>query len=138
TGTAPEVAAKAIDTVAGIRQFEISTPGATAPLGRSNNYPRSVAKRIGAAPRRAILEVTGGQGPQHLVTELAGTIDEGGAEVALAFGSEAISTVEHFARAEDKPDFTEHVDGDLEDRGWALKGLLSQRQMMHGLADPPS
>lgn len=138
TGTAPEVAAKAIDTVAGIRQFEISTPGATAPLGRSNNYPRSVAKRIGAAPRRAILEVTGGQGPQHLVTELAGTIAEGGAEVALAFGSEAISTVEHFARAEDKPDFTEHVDGDLEDRGWALKGLLSQRQMMHGLADPPS
>src|SRR5947199_7960182 len=60
--------ARAIDTVAGIRQFEISgrTP---APLGKSNNYPRSVARRIGADPGRAILEPIGGQGPQHLVTE---------------------------------------------------------------------
>jgi len=50
------------DTVAGIRQFEISgrTP---APLGKSNNYPRSVAQRIGADPARAIVEPIGGQGP---------------------------------------------------------------------------
>ena len=39
------------DTVAGIRQFEISgrTP---APLGKSNNYSRTVAQRIGADPAR--------------------------------------------------------------------------------------
>ncbi|HET6190089.1 MAG TPA: hypothetical protein VFE59_24210, partial [Trebonia sp.] len=44
-GTAgnPAAVAAAIDTVAGIRQFENSTPGARAPLGRSDNYPRSVA-----------------------------------------------------------------------------------------------
>src|SRR6202012_5830468 len=71
--------AAAIDTVAAIRQFELSgrTP---APMGKSNNYPRSVAKRIGAAPARAILEPIGGQGPQHLVTEVAGVLAARGAE----------------------------------------------------------
>src|SRR5690606_1519716 len=110
----------AIDTVAGVRQFEISTPGARAPLGKSDNYPRSVARRIGADPGRAILEVSGGQSPQHLVTEMAATIARGGGEVALVFGSEAISTTRHLAEAADKPDFTETVGGDLEDRGFGL------------------
>ena len=106
-------------------------PGAPAPLGKSDNYPRSVA-RIGAAPARAILEVSGGQGPQHLVTELARAIVSGGREVAVVFGSEAISTARHFAKAEDKPDFTETVDGGLEDRGYGLRGLVS----MSGRARP--
>ena len=61
TGGDAAAIAAAIDTVAGIRQFEISSPAARAPLGRSDNYPRSVAGRIGAAPRRAILDVAGGQ-----------------------------------------------------------------------------
>lgn len=138
TGGDPDAVARAIDTVGGIRQFETSTPGAPAPLGRSDNYPRSVAGRVGAAPARAILDVAGGQGPQHLVTELAATVAAGGSEVALAFGSEAISTVQHLAGAEDKPDFTEHVEGSLEDRGFGLKGLVSQHQAAHGLVDAPS
>ena len=54
--------AAAIDTVAGIRQFEISGP-AKAVLGKSNNYPRSVTSRIGADPGRAILEVRWGTRP---------------------------------------------------------------------------
>lgn len=130
--------AAAVDTVAGVRQFEISTPGAPVPLGKSDNYPRSVAGRVGAAPRRAILEVAGGQSPQHLVTELAGTIAAGESEVALVFGSEAISTSRHLVRAEDKPDFTEHVDGDLEDRGFGLKGLFSRQLAAHGLTEAAS
>ena len=60
TGVPPGAVAAAVDTVAGVRQFEISSPGASAPLGRSDNYPRSVAGRVGAAPRRAVLEVVGG------------------------------------------------------------------------------
>ncbi len=130
--------AAAIDAVAGIRQFEISIPGARAPLGKSDNYPRSVARRIGVSPARAILEVVGGQAPQHLVTELAGAIAGGTCEVALVFGSEAISTVRHLAKADDRPDFTEHVDGDLEDRGYGLAGLVSQHHIAHGLTDAPS
>ena len=122
--------------MAGVRQFENSTPGARAPLGRSDNYPRSVAGRIGASPARAVLEVTGGQAPQHLVNEFAAAIAAGRADVVLLFGSEAISTIEHFARADkaDRPDFTEHAEGSLEDRGYGLKGLMSRHLAAHGLS----
>lgn len=128
----------ALDTVAGIRQFEISTPGARAPLGRADNYPRAVAQRLGAEPERAILEVGGGQGPQHLVTELAAEIAAGRSRIALVFGSEAISTTRALASAENRPDFSEHVDGELEDRGFGLRGLISMETANHGLTDAPS
>ncbi len=130
------VDAKHIDTIAGVRQFEISLPGADAPLGRSDNFPRSVAGRVGAAPRRAVLEVTGGQAPQRLVNEFAATIAAGGAEVVLLAGAEAISTAERYATAPDRPDFTEHADGDLEDRGYGLEGILSLHHVAHGMSDP--
>ncbi|WP_372666040.1 acetyl-CoA acetyltransferase [Amycolatopsis kentuckyensis] len=138
TGADPATVAAAVDTVGGIRQFENSTPIASAPLGRSDNYPRSVAGRVGAAPARAILDVAGGQSPQHLVTEFAAAIAAGEIEVALVFGSEAISTVQHLAHAADRPDFTEHVEGSLEDRGYGLRGLASRHQVAHGLVDAPS
>jgi len=64
----------AVDTAAGMRQFETSHPYAPAPLGRSNNYPRSVANRVGLNPRRLILEVVGGDGPQKLVNEMVAAI----------------------------------------------------------------
>jgi acetyl-CoA C-acetyltransferase len=130
--------AAAVDTVAGVRQFEISTPGARAPLGRSDNFPRSVAGRVGLAPPRAVLEVGGGQGPQHLVNEFAAAIAAGRAEVVLLFGAEAISTAEHFAKAGDAPDFTEHAEGSLEDRGYGLAGMMPRRLVSHGLSDAPS
>ncbi|CAM4208629.1 acetyl-CoA acetyltransferase [Mycobacterium basiliense] len=128
----------AVDTVAGVRQFEISGPIAHAPLGRSNNYPRSVAKRIGADPARAILEIVGGQGPQHLINELAGAIVAGRSEVAMVFGSDATSTIRHFAEAASKPDFTETITGDLEDRGPGIEGLISRYTVIHGLVDAPT
>src|SRR4029077_7695798 len=128
----------AIEVVVGIRQFENSHPRARAALGRSDNYPRSVAGRIKASPARAVLEVTGGQAPQHLVSEFAAVIADGGSEVTLIFGSEAISTIEHYAKAEDRPDFTEHPGGSLEDRGYGLRGIISMYQAAHGLTDGPS
>ncbi|MCW0213203.1 MAG: acetyl-CoA acetyltransferase [Pseudonocardia sp.] len=134
----PAEVASAIEVLAAIRQFEISTPFSVAPLGHSDNVPRSVARRIGADPARAVLEVVGGQGPQHLVTELAGLIAAGGAEVALVVGSEAISTVRRLAGTPDAPDFTETVGGRLEDRGYGLEGLSSPEQRAHGLLGAPS
>ena len=133
----------AIDTVAGVRQFEISSAFARAPLGRSDNYPRSVAERIGATPRRAILEVTGGQAPQRLVSELAATIARGESQAALIFGAEAISTIqhyaaEHYATEQKRPDFSEHAEGSLEDRGYGLGGLTSRHNAAHGLTDAPT
>ena len=138
TGADPAAVAAAIDTVVGVRQFENSVPGARAPLGRSDNYPRSVAGRIAASPARAVLEVSGGQAPQHLVNEFAAVIAGGGSQVTLLFGSEAISTIEHFAHESERPDFTEHAEGSLEDRGYGLSGMMSRHLAAHGLTGAPS
>ncbi|MRK00890.1 acetyl-CoA acetyltransferase [Aeromicrobium sp. S22] len=134
---APDLAA-AIDTLAAIRQFEISTPIGFAPLGRSANVARSIARDIGADPDRAILEVAGGQGPQHLVSELGETITRAEADVVLLVGSEAISTARHLSQAEDKPDFSDEPGGSVEDRGYGLKGVVTVAQVRHGLTDTPS
>jgi acetyl-CoA C-acetyltransferase len=140
SGASPSAVAAVIDTVAGVRQFEASRPGRPAPLGRADNYPRAVARRIGADPARAILGVVGGQSPQHLVTELAGAIADGASGGALVFGAEAISTVRHFMAQpqESRPDFTETVGGSLEDRGLGLGDLASPYRWVHGLTDPPA
>jgi acetyl-CoA C-acetyltransferase len=130
--------ARRIDTVAGVRQFEISTPRAIAPLGRSSNYPRSVAQRIGANPAEAVLEVAGGQSPQHLVNEMSGAIAAGKLSIAMLFGSEAISTVRHLTSADQKPDFSEVIDGQLNDRGYGLEGMGGAVFVTHGLVDAAS
>ncbi|CAG4899734.1 enoyl-CoA hydratase-related protein [Acidithrix sp. C25] len=129
---------KAIDTVAATRQFENSSPRASAPLGRSNNFVASVAKRLGITPKRAILEVTGGQSPQSLVSDLCQKIYDGTSDIALAFGSEAISTTRHYKDLPDRPDFSDHADCDLEDRGYGLNGIVSLHQSSHGLTNAPS
>ncbi|MDR7320245.1 acetyl-CoA acetyltransferase [Catenuloplanes niger] len=139
---AAEAAAQAlhgvpVDIIAAVRQFEISTPWSHAPLGRADNVPRAIAARLGRTPKRAILEVTGGQAPQRLVTELAGEIAAGRADTALICGAEAMSTVAHWAGADDRPDFTEHAEGRIEDRGYGLDGLAPPRLAAHGLLDPP-
>ena len=66
TGAKADDVAKAVDVVVGLRQFEISA-GMPVPLGKSNNYPRSVMQRVGAQPARSVIEPVGGQGPQKLV-----------------------------------------------------------------------
>ncbi len=133
----PSSVAGAIDTVVGIRQFEISGKG-MAPLGVSTNYPRSVAQRVGAAPARAVLEPIGGQGPQHAVTEFAGAIAAGEADVVLMFGSENGSTLRTFAKRDDKPDHSETVEGQLEDRGFGYDGLFDDYTVAHGLVGAPA
>jgi acetyl-CoA C-acetyltransferase len=125
-----------IDTVVGMRQFEISTPGAQAPFGRSNNFPRSVAERLSFQPRRAILEFTGGQSPQHAVNEMAEEIAAGNVRMALLAGSEAISTMRHLAQREPRPNWEETVDGSLEDRGFGLEGLTTPYHLAHKITAP--
>jgi acetyl-CoA C-acetyltransferase len=132
---APGLAAH-IDVIAAIRQFEISGPNARPPFGASNNFPRSVGQRIGAAPRRAILEVVGGQGPQHLVNEFAHAIAAGEAQMVLLVGSESISTVRHLATRGETRDWAEQVEGPLEDRGFGGEGLLTRDLATHGARTP--
>ncbi|MGV1086878.1 MAG: acetyl-CoA acetyltransferase [Mycobacterium sp.] len=137
TGADPAAVAGSVDTVVGIRQFEISGRGMV-PLGCSSNYPRSVAQRIGASPVRAVLEPIGGQGPQHALTEFAASIAAGDADVVLVFGSENGSTLRSFAKSESKPDHSETVDGQLEDRGYGYDGLFNDYTVAHGLIGAPA
>jgi acetyl-CoA C-acetyltransferase len=138
TGADVAAVAKAIQVFAGLRQFEICTPYATAPLGCSDNYIRSVAQRVGADPARAVLESIGGNGSQKLVTEFAGAIAAGDIEVALILGSENGSTLKTFAgdRA-DKPDHSETVGGQLDDRGYGFEQYMSEYTAKHGLTGAP-
>lgn len=128
--------AERIDVIAAIRQFEVSGPRALAPFGASDNFPRSVARRIGAEPRRAIWEVVGGQGPQHLVNEFAHAIAAGEMDVALMVGSEAISTVRHLIGKGETRDWKEEIGGQVEDRGYGVDDLLTRDLVAHGARTP--
>lgn len=137
TGADAGAVAKAIEVFAGLRQFEICTPFADPPLGASDNYLRSVAQRVGADPVRAVLEPIGGNGPQKVMTEFAGAIAAGDIEVALVVGSEPGSTAKYFSGRDDKPDFTEKVGGQLEDRGYGFEQYMSDYTVAHGLTGAP-
>jgi acetyl-CoA C-acetyltransferase len=114
----PAALAPHVGVIATVRQFETSGPRAVAPFGRADNFPRAVAKRIGAAPARAILEPVGGQGPQHLVNEFANAIATGEADMVLLAGAEAISTQRHLIARGQTRDWAEEEGGQLEDRGY--------------------
>src|SRR5436309_6511788 len=128
-----EQLAPQIDVVAGVRQFETSTPDAVAPFGRSNNFPRSVMQRIGSQPERAVLEIVGGQSPQHLVNEFAEAIAAGQAQMVLLVGAEALSTQRHLLGQGQKPDWSETVAGSLEDRGYGIDGIMTPDLVRHQL-----
>src|SRR5882757_4231148 len=132
TGAAGDLVGS-VDTFAAIRQFEISTPDAHAPFGHSNNLPRSIANRIGANPRRAILEVAGGQGNQQLVGELGEEIARGRSELAIIAGGAALSALLHLKALRDTRAWSESVRADLGDRGFGVDGLLDEQLARHGL-----
>jgi acetyl-CoA C-acetyltransferase len=136
TGVNVANVAKAVDTVFGLRQFEISGPMPAA-FGKSNNYPRSVMNRLGGDPARVVLEPVGGQSPQKLVTEAGNAIVAGDADVVMIMGSEPGSTARYFANRDDKPDFTEHVEGQLEDRGHQIFSYIDDYTIQHGLTGAP-
>lgn len=136
TGADPAAVAAAADTFAGLRQFEICTP-APPPLGASDNYPRSVAGALGADPARAVLEPLGGHGPQKLLTEFAGQIAAGASDIVVVLGSENGSTLRYFAGRDNKPDFTEQIGGQLDDRGYGYEYYMSEYTVAHGLTGAP-
>lgn len=126
----------ALDTIAAIRQFEISATRYSAPFGHSNNTPRSYARRAGANPARAILEVVGGQGPQRLVGELAAEIAAGRSKMAAVVGSEAISTMRALLARGETRDWSEKRRGSLEDRGPGYEGVVDMTSIRHGVGAP--
>jgi len=121
-----------IDTLAAIRAFEMSRPDRKPPFGAANNVPRAIAKRVGANPKRAILTTTGGQTNQQLVGEFARAIAAGDSQCAVIVGSEAISTVLALSAKGETPDWSEEVEGDFEDQGFGVDGLMEPALFAHG------
>ncbi len=126
----------ALDTIAAIRQFEISGTRYTPPFGHANNPPRAIARRAGANPARAILEVVGGQGPQRLVGELATEIAAGRSNLAAIVGSEAISTMRALMARGETRDWSESRRGTIEDRGYGYDGVVDMTAVRHGVGAP--
>ncbi|MBV7259051.1 acetyl-CoA acetyltransferase [Erythrobacter crassostreae] len=130
--SASEPVSQEIDTLAAIRAFEMSRPDRKPPFGAANNVPRAIAGRVGANPKRAILTTTGGQTNQKLVGEFARDIAAGESQCAVVVGSEAISTVLALSAKGEKPDWSEEVDGDFDDQGFGVEGLMEPALFAHG------
>ena len=129
---ASEPVAGAIDTLAAIRAFEMSRPGKEPPFGTASNIPRAMGNRVGANPARAILTTTGGQTNQQLVGEFASAIAAGESQCAAIVGAEAISTVLALAAKGETPDWSEEVEGEFEDQGFGVDGLMEPQLFAHG------
>ncbi len=126
----------ALDTLAAIRQFEISGTRYPAPFGHADNPPRAIARRVGADPERAILEIVGGQGPQRLIGELAAEIAAGRSRMAAVVGAEAISTARLLQSRGEMRDWSETVGGTIEDRGYGHEGVYDAALLQHGAGTP--
>lgn len=134
--------AAAIDVVAAVRLFEDSGLETLSGLGRSTNLPRSIARRVGADPRRAVYEVGGGQSPVHLANEFAAQIACGEAEVVLLAGAEALSSARRWHGVPPgqagRPNWNDKVDGQMEDRGPGLEDMTSPDFAWLGLDHAPA
>ena len=131
--------ADTIDVIAVTRLFADSMAGlrGAVAFGACNNLPRHVAKQLGIAPRRAIYSVVGGQTPQALVSEFAQEIYAGRANTVLLTGGEAISAAKLALRQGLVLDWSDHAEGDIEDRGFGPR-LLNSTEVAHGLGAPTS
>lgn len=132
-----EKLATEVDVIVATRTFPDSNPAYQMPFGRSNNIPRSIARRIGAQPKKAIYCKIGGDSPQRLVGEWAEHLVDGNCEMVLLAGAEAIASTKAAIRNKLALDWSESIEGDLEDAGIGLEGLVSQPQIQHNLLSMP-
>lgn len=126
-----------VDIVATTRTFSDSSPRMATPFGTSNNFPRSIGKRLGIEPRRAIWEDAGGYTPQDLVDEMSEALAAGEAKVVLVAGAEAISTGRHLMAEKKHVDWSEHIEGSVENRLGKGTRMLGDNEINHGLISAP-
>ncbi len=125
-----------IDTVMTTRIFEDSAPVLEFPFGRSNNFPRSVCKRLNINPAMAIWATSGGDTPQKLVTEACDRIWQGVSKAVLISGGEALSTSRFLQKQGSDVDWSEDLEEQVDDRG-AIIDYLTHDEIMNGLVTPP-
>ena len=126
-----------VDIIAAVRTFEDSAPRLAGVFGKSNNFPRSIASHMGIDPKTAIWEVAGGQSPQRLAAEICEKISDGKVSMGLIVGAEAISTTRYCAGKNMKLDWSETVEGGVEDRGPGLDNMLSLNMVQHQVVGAP-
>jgi acetyl-CoA C-acetyltransferase len=122
-----------IDGIGALRTFEDSIPRYSTPFGKSDNFPHSIARRLGATPRTAVWAKVGGDTPQTLVSEFCERVAAGSLRVALVVGSEAISTSKHMMANGLTADWAESIDAPVDDRGLGLEELSTPYTRQHGL-----
>lgn len=126
-----------LDVLAVVRTFADSTPMYPNPFGTVSNYPRAVARELGASPASAVHSTAGGNTPQQLVTEYAGRIAQGEMDLVLLVGGEALATTKQAMKAGIKLDWSDETGGQIEDRGLGVDSLIDRQQIDNGLATAP-
>ncbi|MGB5324482.1 MAG: enoyl-CoA hydratase-related protein, partial [Pseudomonadales bacterium] len=130
------IGATDIDVIATVRTVADSIPIMPSPFGTSSNPPRSVATRISANPSLAIHSASGGQTPQALVNEFAERLADRECELVLLCGAEATANSKAAQRAGIALDWREDPEGEIEDRGLGLDGMVGIKEITHGLMMP--
>jgi acetyl-CoA C-acetyltransferase len=131
----PDAVAKAIDVVAVVRAIVDSTVRVKAPFPQCANPPRALVQSLGLEVARAVYSVVGGDQPQALVNEFAEVIFRGEAKAVLLAGAEGGAAMKTAARNRIALNWSQPVDGEMEDRGLGRR-LLSEYEISNGLGAP--
>ncbi len=107
-----EALGRRIDAVAVLEFFPDVSPRFASPFGRSSNPPKSVAKRLNAAPRQLIYTHQGGNTPQYMVNRFAEEIARGETELALICGAELLRSTQNARKAGLEIDHNEDPGGE--------------------------
>jgi acetyl-CoA C-acetyltransferase len=132
-----EAFAAQIDAIGTMRTFEDSVPRYGTPFGKSNNFPNSIARRLGITPKVAVWASVGGDTPQTLLSEFFERIAEGELQMALITGAEAISTAKHLVAEQKTVDWSESIDAPVDDRGQRLVGISNRYMKAHKIMAGP-
>jgi acetyl-CoA C-acetyltransferase len=109
-----EALGRQIDTLAVMEFFSDISPRFASPFGRSSHPPKSVANRLGAAPRQLLYSHSGGNMPQYLVNRFAEEIASGETGLALICGAELLRSTQNARKAGMKIDWNEDPGGEPE------------------------
>jgi acetyl-CoA C-acetyltransferase len=124
-----------LDHVAVVRLFADSAGAYKSPFGTYTNLPRSLANRIGAAPRHCIYGPVGGNTPQMLVNLFAEKIAAGEMDAGLIAGCEALRTQAQAQKQGLKLDWSDQI-GDAPEVLGDDKMMISMHEANHGITFP--
>ena len=122
-----------VDALAVMEFFSDISPRFASPYGRSSNPPKSVANRLGAAPRQLLYSHSGGNMPQYLVNRFAEEISRGETELALICGAELLRSTQNARRAGMKIDWNEDPGGGEPTRVGDSRFGFSEEEARHEL-----